>query len=241
MIGYDRQQSILKLLEEKRTTTVRELAAKVFASEASVRRDLETLEAQGYVKRVYGGVLLARNTNTATPVGLREGDHAAAKNEIARRAAAMIPAGSTVMLDASSTTRRILKYVENLENLRIFTNNLHVFEEVDRAGAEVYCTGGMYRPRSHAFVGPAAENFVRSVSVDILFFSSQGITEDGEISDVCEEETHLRRVMLSRAKKKILLCDSSKIGVRGDFLLCRREDVDMIICDKKLPWEETEG
>ena len=47
--------------------------------------------------------------------------------------------------------------------------------------------------------------------------------------------------MLSRAKKKILLCDSSKIGVRGDFLLCRREDVDMIICDKKLPWEETEG
>ena len=99
----------------------------------------------------------------------------------------------------------------------------------------------MYSPRSHAFVGPAAENFVRSVSVDILFFSSQGITEDGEISDVCEEETHLRRVMLSRAKKKILLCDSSKIGVRGDFLLCRREDVDMIICDKKLPWEETEG
>ncbi len=237
MTQYERQQQILTLLEEKRATSVRKLAASVFASEASVRRDLETLEAQGYVKRVYGGVLLAKNTNSATPVGLREGDHTGTKNELARRAAAMIPAGSTIMLDASSTTRRILKYLENTAGLRIFTNNLHVFQEADRTDAEVYCTGGMYSPRSHAFVGPAAENFVRSVSVDFLFFSAQGIDEEGEISDVCEEETHLRRVMLSRARKKIFLCDSSKIGVRGDFVLCRREDVDRIICDKKLPWE----
>ncbi len=237
MIQYDRRQQILKLLEEKCSTSVRELSAKVFASEASVRRDLEALEAQGYVKRVYGGVLLAQNTNTATPVGLREGDHAAAKNEIARRAAALIPTGSTILLDASSSTRRILKFLENVKDLRIFTNNLHVFEEADRTGAEIYCTGGMYSPRSHAFVGPAAESFVRSVSADFVFFSAQGITEDGEISDVCEEETHLRRVMLSRAKQKIFLCDSSKIGIRGDFVLCHRSELDHIICDKKLPWE----
>ena len=78
---------------------------------------------------------------------------------------------------------------------------------------------------------------MRNVSADILFFSSQAISEDGEISDVSEEETSLRRVMLSRAKKKIFLCDSSKLGLEKTFRLCSKNDVDVIICDEKLPWE----
>ena len=40
MIQYERQQNILQLLKKKKTATVRELAAAVYASEASVRRDI---------------------------------------------------------------------------------------------------------------------------------------------------------------------------------------------------------
>jgi DeoR/GlpR family transcriptional regulator of sugar metabolism len=79
---------------------------------------------------------------------------------------------------------------------------------------------------------------VRGISADLFFFSSQGITEEGEITDVSEEETSLRRVMLSRAKRSIFLCDSSKIGIRRVFTLCTRHDVDRIICDTMLPWEQ---
>jgi DeoR/GlpR family transcriptional regulator of sugar metabolism len=79
-------------------------------------------------------------------------------------------------------------------------------------------------------------SFIRSISADIVFFSSQGISDDGEISDVSEEETAIRRVMLERAKYKVFLCDSSKIGVRKSFRLCSKDDVDRIICDVELPW-----
>ena len=72
----------------------------------------------------------------------------------------------------------------------------------------------------------------------IFFFSSQGISEDGEISDSSEEETSLRRVMLERSKQKYFLCDSSKIGVKKLFTVCRESDLDGIICDTKLPWEK---
>ena len=82
-----------------------------------------------------------------------------------------------------------------------------------------------------------AESFVRSVSADILFFSSQGISEDGEISDVSEEETSIRKVMLSRAKYKVFLCDSEKIGVTRPFTVCNKDDINKIICNEKLPWE----
>ena len=55
MRTYKRQQEILEYLEECQYATVSELAGKVFASEASVRRDIAALESKGYVSKIYGG------------------------------------------------------------------------------------------------------------------------------------------------------------------------------------------
>ena len=234
---YDRRQNILQILAEQQTATIKELAARLYTSEASIRRDLDALESQGYVHRVYGGVVLAKAGNHITPIGLRDADNAAQKNLVAERAAALIRDGATIILDASSTARRILKYLEGRHDLRIFTNNLRIFEEIGGIDAQVWCTGGLYNEKNHAFIGPAAEAFIRSISADLLFFSSEGISEDGDISDVSEEETSLRRAMLSRAKHRYFLCDSSKLGVRRNFVVCNRSDLDGVICNAPLPWE----
>ena len=237
MIQYERQQKILAILEKKQTASIKELASTVFASEASVRRDISELENRGYVQRIYGGVVLSKYKNSVVPVDLRDGETSAAKELVARRAAELVFDGATVIMDASSTVRRIVKYLDHRKNITIITNNHRIFTETTPPEITLYCTGGVYGKRNHDFSGPAAENYLRSVSADIAFFSSQGISEDGEITDVSESETSIRRVMLSRAKKRIFLCDSSKIGVRKVFTLCKKEDIDLIICDKKLPWE----
>lgn len=237
MIQYERQQSILKLLQSRGTASVRELSAAVFASEASVRRDIEALEQQGYVKRIYGGVMLSRHENSIIPLDLRDPEHSAIKDQLAQRAAALIPDGATILLDASSTARRIIRHLSQRHDLKIITNNLRLLHEAQGLDAQLYGTGGAYDPTNHAFVGPAAEAYVRGISADIFFFSSQGITEDGEITDVSEEETSLRRVMLNRARRRVFLCDSSKLGVRRVFTLCTRHDLTDILCDIPLPWE----
>lgn len=237
MIQYDRQQMILRLMRERQSATVRELSALVYASEASVRRDIETLEKQGFVRRVYGGVVLSEYKNSEVPISLRDAEHHDVKEKIARRAAELITDGSTILLDSSSTTRRIVKYIGHCRDLRIITSNLAVFSELGNLDVEAYCTGGTFRRKGHDFVGAAAEAYVRSVSADFVFFSSQGISEDGEITDVSEERIALRRAMMERAKRKVFLCDASKIGVRRVFTLCTKDDVDDIVCDVPLPWE----
>ena len=237
MIQYERQQNILQILQSRGTASVRELSGAVFASEASVRRDIEALEQQGYVKRIYGGVMLSRHENSVIPLDLRDPEHSAVKDQLAQRAAALIPDGATVLLDASSTTRRIIRHLSHRHSLRIITNNLRLLQEAQGLDAQLYGTGGAYNPGNHAFVGPAAEAYVRGISADIFFFSSQGITEEGEITDVSEEETSLRRVMLTRARRRVFLCDSSKVGIRRVFTLCGRHEVTDILCDIPLPWE----
>ncbi len=238
MLQFERQEAILQFLEKRKNASIRELAQALFTSEASIRRDIEALEHRGLVKRVYGGVLLSRYQNDIVPISLRDSDHSAVKEDIARRAAAMIKDGDTIIMDASSTVRRILKYIPHYRNLKVITNNLRIFSDFGDSDIQLYCTGGTYNGHNHAFTGPAAENYLRTISADYLFFSSQGISEDGTISDVSEEETALRRVMLTRASKQYFLCDSSKLGSSRMFTLCHKDDITDIICDIPLPWEE---
>lgn len=240
MIIMERREKILSYLENKRTATVRELAGVLYISEASVRRDLEALEKAGQVRRIYGGVVLEKFHNAVVPLGFREGENSQIKEELARRAAELIEDGDTIMLDASSTVRRMVKYLSGKRGLKIITNNLRIFSDELPADAQLYCTGGLFSRQNAMFCGAGAERYVRSLNADICFFSSQGISEDGRISDASEEETSLRRVMLSRSDKKIFLCDETKIGVKRMFTLCSREDVDGIICNVKLPWEKEE-
>lgn len=241
MIRYERQQSILKILEKKKSATIRELAQQLFASEASIRRDVETLEKQGFARKIYGGVLLLGYENGVVPVHLRDADHSTVKDEIAARAAALIQDGDTIIMDASSTVRRMIKHLGDRRDVTIITNNHRIFSECDGTNLRLYCVGGSYNRENHAFLGPAAEQYLRTVSTDLLFFSSQGITEDGFISDDSEEESALRRTMISRAKRQFFLCDSSKIGVRRTFTLCHKDDITGILCDSPLPWEEDAG
>ena len=237
MIRYERHQKIIEYLEAKQSATVKELARVLYTSEASVRRDIQTLEMQGFVNKIYGGVILAKYQNKVVPVDLRDGDNSTVKEELAKKAASLIKDGDTVIMDASSTVRRIIKYIGHLHNVKIITNNMGIFSECDGLDVGLYCTGGTYSPHNHAFVGAAAENYIRNISADIVFFSSQGISEDGTISDVSEEESAIRRVMIERADKKYFLCDGSKIGVRKMFTLCHKDDLTGVICNKNLPWE----
>lgn len=237
MIIYERQQAILNHLKQNKFSTVKELSKIVWASESSVRRDIKVLEQQGYVDRIYGGVTLSGLSNNVVPVTLRNSYNSTIKDELAKNASKHIFDGATIFMDGSSTVRRIIKYTNRFKNLKIITNNQLIFSECMNSQIRLYCTGGLFDSQSNIFLGSVAENYIDSVNADIVFFSSQAISNDGEISDVSEEETSLRRKMLARAKKKIFLCDSSKLGSKKTFSLCTKDDVDLIICDKKLPWE----
>ena len=237
MIGYERQQKILEYLEKKPSATVRELSEHLYTSEASVRRDIQALEARGLVQKIYGGVLSSKYQNGVIPLSLRDGDHSAIKDELARRAVKLIKDGDTVIFDASSTVRRMVKYMGHLHNVKIITNNLRIFSECENPHLKLYCTGGTYSPDNHAFVGPSAENYLRGIRADLLFFSSQGIDVDGTVSDASETESSLRRVMIEHSDRQYFLCDSSKIGVRKMFTLCDKDNISGVICDKNLPWE----
>lgn len=238
MIQYQRHKEITAKLESHQAMSIRRLARELFTSESTIRRDLSELEQQGIVKRVYGGVVLAKHASSLVPVFQREQDNVAAKQVIAARAAGLIRNGMSLFLDASTTTAQIVPHLSTFKNLTVITNSLIISEKLGDLGSDcvhVLCTGGMYLPVDKAFGGSFAVHMLETVSADLMFFSCRGINLNGEISDFSEPQTEVRRAMLRRATQRVFLCDQSKFGKQSIYKLCDRSGYDYIISDGELP------
>ena len=88
---------------------------------------------------------------------------------------------------------------------------------------------------SFSYVGQEAEDFVRKINADVLFFSCHGLSLDGMMSDPSVREANLRRVMFEKCKKKYLLCDGSKFGKTFFYNMGDVSEVDGIISDIEIP------
>lgn len=229
MFEIERLDRILALLREKQTATVKALAAQLYASEATVRRDLNELENRGLVKRVHGGVVLLDGANRELPLYVREQQNVEAKRIIAGKAAHYLQDGQVIFLDASSTVMFLIKHLESFQSLTIITNGLKTAQELSTLNHKVYCTGGLMLHNSSAYVGDFAADFVRHFNADIFFFSSRGVSDDGRITDESSEETHVRRVMLAQSRQKIFLCDRSKLGKTYCYNLCHTSQTDAFL------------
>lgn len=235
MFEIERLDHILAFLREKPTATVKTLANRLYASEATVRRDLTELEKRGLVKRLHGGVVLLDGANRELPIAVREQQNVEAKREIAAKAAKYLRDGQVIFLDASSTVMFLIKYFESFKLLTIVTNGLKTAQELSGLNHKVYCTGGLMLHNSSAYVGDFAVDFVRHFNADVFFFSSRGVSETGMINDASVEETNVRRAMFEQSRQRIFLSDHSKLGKTYCYNLCPLKQADAWITDDGRP------
>lgn len=232
----ERHKQILEMLAARHFLTIDELCSALYISRATARRDLQYLADKGLIKRTHGGAAARGfSADTRIPIHVRENEQSLAKAEIGRQAASLVRDGQVILMDASTTSAGILPYLRARKELIVVTSGAKTALYLAGMAIKTYCTGGQMITESLSYIGADAERMVSGINADILFFSCRGLSLDGRLSDVSEEENNLRRVMLSRAKTKVLLCDSSKIGKLYFHNLCLIDDVDYIICERELP------
>lgn len=232
MVKNERQQRIHAILNGHNFVTVQELSEQLFISQSSIRRDLAEMEKERIVKRSYGGAQLIRTKTNVVDFGARSYDYMEAKQAIATKAAKLIPEGSVVFLDQSSTCYFLALELMNYTNLTVVSNNLEILSLLSHTGLTVHASGGVISPNNHnCLIGGSAERAFREVYADFMFFSAKAVSDTGVIMDCTQEEVFVRTAMMEHAAQKIFLCDSSKKGTMAPFVQCNLGDVDGIICE----------
>lgn len=235
MLAQERYNVILEMLEMNKIVKVPELCEKFNVSIETVRRDLEFLEQEGKLKRVYGGAVLNNKSSAEPSYNTRSTKNAKEKVKIGKKTAELISDGETLMIDLGTTTLEVARHLKNKKNLTVITNCMTIAQElVDVPTFRVILPGGILRPNELALSGFISEQFMKEFNVDKTIIGVGGITIDTGVSDYHLEETRVRKIMIEKGKQIIAVADHSKFGIKALVNVCSINEVDVIVTNDKL-------
>ena len=224
----ERQQDIVEFIKKEKRASVKKLAAQFFVSEMTIRRDLKELEIQKYLKRYNGGAIYY-GSDLSLPVNVRKFLNAKEKNMLSRKAEKYLRNGLTVFIDSSSTCMYIIPLLAEYDNITIITNSVQNVLIASEHHISCIVAGGEYCECDMCTVGSETENYLRNINVDIAFFTTLGLSDDGVISDSDERQTAVRKAVMENSKKNLFLFESGKLHKKFPYTLCRTDMADDII------------
>jgi DeoR family fructose operon transcriptional repressor len=234
----ERHDQIFNIIRSKKSVSVNELSKTLFVSTATIRRDLREMEKTGLIKRSHGGAILFESFNDESSSSVRELEHTKEKKRIAELAVGFIKSNSVIFMDSSSTAGMLIPFLSQFKYLTVITNGLKNSQQLaEKTDAKIYFPCGAVNPRSNSVVGSDTVEYISRLYADIAVISCTGINLNNGITDASFEQSNLKRAMLKNAKRRILLCDSSKFDLTYMCRTCGLDGIDYIITDK-MPKEE---
>ena len=210
-----RRGRILEKLKQDGTVSVSQLASELGATPVTIRSDLAALEQEGYLLRVQGGAIPARDSTpdsaAAEPLAYAEEKHASAA-AVADR----IHDGDTIFINCGTTSVCVAKALKQRRNISIVTNSLAVASELGGVPTfRVLLLGGVVNTRYGYTYGSDAQDQLSQYQADWAILSVDGVSPKGGITTYHSEEAILDRMMMDGAKKVLITADRSKIGRTG--------------------------
>jgi len=211
--------------------TIAELSVELDVSEATVRRDLESLENAGMIRRVYGGAELLRQRHHEPLYEEKASLHSQEKVRIAEKALSFLQDGDTIFLDGGSTILEMAKRLPRLRNLTVVTNSLMAAAELMEKDYRLILVGGEFRSLSRTLVGPLTSKILESLYISKAFLGTIGFEPERGISTTDTNEAYTKELVMKQADKVFLLADSSKINVSSFVFSGNIRDIDVLITD----------
>ncbi|MDH5411202.1 MAG: DeoR/GlpR family DNA-binding transcription regulator [Alphaproteobacteria bacterium] len=228
-----RQSAILTEVTNAGSCSVADLARQLDVSGETIRRDIKRMASQGLLRKVHGGATLPGPLHEAS-FEQRMSENAAAKEAIARAAAAHVADGETLSFDTGTTTACVARALAGRRGLTVVTNSLDI-ARVMAGTNRVFMAGGELHAELGAGLGPVAVDFVSQFRVRTAFLSAGAIDAEDGLTDFEMDEALFSRALIGAAERVIVVADHSKFGKHALVRACEIEAIDMLITDAPPP------
>lgn len=237
MLTSERQNKILEYLKERKTAFVRDLAAALYVSEATVRRDLNEMQKLGLIERSHGGAILPENAEEVS-IFVRMNKNAREKERAATNALkrlAGIPFRS-LFVDSSSTALALAARLD-LSHRTVVTNNLQTAMQLaQKAGVNLILLGGSVQANTNSATGSWTVRQLADFSFDLMLASCAAVV-GGEAFERSLDQKEIKRAAFERSAKRILVVDSGKFITSGTYRFQSLDAFDCVATDAPPPAE----
>lgn len=234
----DRREWVRQQLMQKPFISYDELFSQFpGVSQMTLRRDIDYLEKTGQAIKVRGGARSARflSDTVDDPYFSRMQENVDSKKKIAAVAARFLEVGRSIFFDSGSTLQQMIPFVPD-ERFVFTTTSPAAAIELSRIGKPVVNRVGGWLDRDYQAVsGMQAVRYLDDVNIDIAFLSPSGLSVQSGFTGGNYNECQLKKAVADKARLVVMLMDLSKADKSLPYTFCRLEQVQVLICDGKLP------
>lgn len=224
-----REQKILSLLESRGEMSAVDLSNILGISVSTLRKQLALMQEKKLVIRTYGGVM---SVNQHADESFESKIHKAVieKRRIANKARTLIGNDQSISLGSGTTVYALCNILDDLQGVSIYTNSMQSAEYLALCGSlDVHISGGIIRAATGTIIGNEAYEFFRGIEVDSAYISCDALDENGNVYSDSVTVATVEREVLKSAKKRYVLCDSTKLGKKSVAKIANIAECDGVI------------
>ena len=232
----ERQNNILSLVAHQGRLSVAEIVEQFEVSEATARRDLESLAEQGRLQRVHGGAISLKQAPPELPILQREQEQLATKQRIGQAGAALVRDGETIFLGSGTTVLEVARNLKARRGLTVITNSLPVMNTLSGLpDITVVALGGVLRASELSFIGHITEQALAEVRADRVIIGVHAISLENGLTNDYLPETMTDRAILKCGREVIVVADHTKVNAVATAFLAPLTSIHVLVTDEETP------
>jgi DeoR/GlpR family transcriptional regulator of sugar metabolism len=228
-----RHTQILDILSKNSRADVNTLAKLMEVSQVTIRKDLDSLEARGFVSREHGYACL----NKTDDLYKRMSFNYDIKRRIAKAAASMVEEGETVMIESGSCCALLAEEIALAQkDVTILTNSVYITNYIRNAPhTKIILLGGYFQPVSQVVVGPLTRKYGEIFFSDKFFVGTNGIMPGYGFTGKDHMRSQTVMDLAEYARYIFVLTDAEKFRHQGVLGMLRFEKVTGVFTDTRIP------
>lgn len=229
-----RHKTIIRAVESG-PRAVEDLAALTGASTITIRRDLTELSEQGALQRTRGGAAPLPSRGARYPFGLRQTEHSATKEALAKAAANLVKPGDAVLIDNGTTSLAIAHELAGL-GVTALALSLHAAAALAaKPGNQVIVPGGPISHDDLTFTADGAAQAVRQMRFDYAFIGSCAAQPDTGLTVADWGEAQVKKAILASTRHAVLVATADKFARTAAHRFASLAEIDTIVTTSSAP------
>lgn len=230
-----RQITILELLADRQRVDVAALSEMLHVSQVSIRKDLDHLQARGFINRAHGYACIDSRNDT----GKRMAHNYKIKKNIAQAAAATVEEGETVMIESGSCCAFLAEELARTKkDITILTNSVFIANFIGSISPmKIILLGGFYLPNSQVIVGPMTKKCSEIFFSDKFFVGTDGFMPGFGFTGKDHLRVQTVADLAEKARDVVVLTGAEKFQRQGSLGLLRLDRVRGVFTDERIPAE----
>lgn len=234
----ERHNLILSTVESRPVATVAELVAMTGTSEATIRRDINTLHLENKVQRVRGGVESLTPPPilglAGRPFQVNQTINAPQKQAIASAAVDLCEDGESVIINGGTTTFNMV-YPLSSRRLHILTNSLPIADYLLKHSKNtITLPGGTIYREQNIILSPFENDVSRQFYARRMFMGAQAIGPLG-VMEADPQVIQAEQRLIAQADELVVMADSSKFDKRSGLIITPLDKVTTVVTDENIP------